>query len=113
MEKTILIDAKEVTMKVTANTPSKYRNEFGRDLFKDLDAMNKEYQKNGNIADTSCVERLAFTMAKQADPTITRIDEWLDRFDNPFSMIYAMPDILEVWNESQQTMSEQKKRADQ
>ena len=110
MQRTITIDSKEVAMKVTGNTPRAYRNEFTRDLFVDLDTMNKEYLKNGEHADFSCIERLAYTMAKQANPEVGTIDEFLDQFDSPLAIYMAMPNILGLWNESQASINTQKKR---
>lgn len=109
MLRTIEIDGKAIEMKCTGNTPRAYRNEFTRDLFVDLDKMNQDYQKRGEHADYSCIERLAYTMAKQAKPDVGTIEEWLDQFDSPMALMMAMPDILGVWNESQQTTVEQKK----
>ena len=108
MERTIKIEGQDITLKCTGNTPRVYRNEFTRDLFADLDAMNQGYQKNKEKADFSCIERLTYTMAKQANPDIGTIDEFLDQF-GPFSLLMAMPDILDVWNESQRITVQQKK----
>lgn len=109
MQRTIVIDGREIAMKVTGNTPRAYRNEFTRDLFIDLDNMNTSYKKNGEHADFSCVERLAYTMAKQADPEIGTIDEWLDSFESPMAIMMAMPEILSLWTDSQATTTTQKK----
>lgn len=109
MEKTVRIDGKEIAMKCTGNTPRAYRNEFNQDLFVDLDTMNKAYQKKGEHADFSCVERLAYTMAKQANPDIGSIDAFLDQFDSPMAIMMAMPEVLGLWNESQAPTVEQKK----
>lgn len=109
MERTIKIDDKDIVLKCTGNTPRVYRNEFTRDLFTDLDIMQKDYSKQGDRADFSCIERLAYTMAKQADAEIGTIDDWLDQFDSPFALLMAMPAILDVWNESQKTTSTPKK----
>ena len=111
MIRTINIDGHEIEMKCTGNTPRVYRNEFTRDLFVDLDEMNKAYLKKGEHTDFSCIERLAYTMAKQANAEIGTIDEWLDQFDSPMALMMAMPDILGVWNESQKSIVEQKKES--
>lgn len=112
MERSIKIDGIDVPLKCTGNTPRVYRNEFSQDLFTDLDRMNKAYQQNGERADFSCIERLAYTMAKQANPELKSIDEFLDQF-GPFSLMIAMPEILDVWNESQQITVEAKKASAQ
>lgn len=112
MERTIKIDGKDIAMKCNANTPRDYRSEFGKDLFVDLERMNKQYIKTGTT-DTECIEMLAYTMAKQANGEIGTIREWLDQFENPMAILYAMPAILEVWNESQKSIVEEKKESDQ
>ena len=48
MEKTIVIDGKEVKFKATANTPRLYRLKFRRDMIQDM-AKLAEQQKNGKI----------------------------------------------------------------
>ena len=109
MIRKIKIEDKEIELKCTGNTPRVYRNEFTRDLFVDLDKMNQDYLKKGEHADYSCIERLTYTMAKQANAEVGTIDEFLDQFDSPFALMMAMPDILGVWNESQKSIVEQKK----
>lgn len=108
MERTITIEGKDIAVKVTGNTPRIYRNEFGKDVFKDLDTLNKEYRKEGMGADFSCLERLFYVMAKQSDKSIGTIDDFLDQFNNPLSIIVNIGAILEVWNESTETISVEK-----
>ncbi len=109
MIRTIQIDDKDITLKCTGNTPRAYRDEFTRDLFVDLDKMNQDYLKNGEHADFAVIERLVYTMAKQANAETGTIDEWLDQFDSPLAIYLAMPAILGVWNESQQSIVKEKK----
>lgn len=108
MERTITIEGKEIAVKVTGNTPRVYRNEFGRDVFKDLDTLNREYQTKGIGTDFSCLERLFYIMAKQKNKAIGTIDDFLDQFDNPMSIILNIGAILEVWNESTETLAVEK-----
>ena len=57
-------------------------------------------------------ERMAYTMAKQADPEETpdNMEEWLDSFG--FLSVYrALPDIVALWNLNEVTKSESKKKA--
>ena len=53
MEKTIQIDGKEVKLKSSAAIPRMYRNEFGKDVFKDMvalkNAMDKKKRHGNNI----------------------------------------------------------------
>ncbi len=49
MEKIILVDNKEIKFKSTAGTLMRYRNNFGRDLIKDIIELEKKFKnvKNG------------------------------------------------------------------
>lgn len=105
MERKIEIEGREIALKVTGNTPRTYRINFGRDVFKDLDELNTAYKTEGLGADFSCLEMLFYTMAKQADKSIGTMDEFLDTFDSPLSIIMNVGAILEVWNESLGTLS--------
>ena len=112
MEKTIKIGEKEILMKATGNTPKRYRNEFNEDLLIKLQNLyNHLNHKTGEFqgeVDLSVVENLAYIMAKQADPEIGSIEEWLDEFE--VADIYnAMPQILGVWGSSTETLSRPKK----
>lgn len=113
MERKVEIEGKEIPVKVTGNTPRSYRINFGRDVFKDLDTLNKAYKKEGVGADFSCLEMLFYTMAKQANGSIGTIDEFLDGFDSPLSIALNMGAILEVWNESLGTLSNAKNQRTQ
>lgn len=113
MEKTITIGNREITMKATANTPKRYRNEFNKDLLIELQNLfNHLDKKTGEFVgqvDLSLVENLAYIMAKQADPEIGTQDDFLDQFE--VADIYnAMPQILGVWSTSTETLSTAKKK---
>ena len=62
-------------------------------------------------ADTLTIfENLAYTMAKQADPSIPdTADEWLDTF-NMFSIYIVLPQIIELWQLSNLPLSTSKKK---
>ena len=112
MEKTIMIGEHKVPMKATGNTPKRYRNEFNEDLLMKLNNLYQQTDKTtGAIndgADLSVIENLAYIMAKQADPTIGSQDDWLDQF-NPLDIYLSMKEIMNVWTESTQTLSQTKK----
>lgn len=108
MEKTIKIGQLEITMKATANTPKRYRNTFNRDLITEMQKLymhldTKSGQLKGDV-DFSVIENLAYIMAKQYDDTIGTQEEWLDNFGIA-DIYFAMPQILALWGESQQTLS--------
>jgi len=89
--KNIKIGSKEVKMAVSAGTARRYRAEFGRDMFTDLAPM-----ADGHV-DSEVLERMAFVMAKQADPELdTSFDEWLDQF-GMFELMNASAEIVGLW----------------
>lgn len=108
MEKTIKIGDYDVTLKATANTPKRYRNIFNKDLIAEMQKLYLHMDmKTGRFkdgADFEVVENLAYIMAKQYDDSIGTQEEWLDNFGIA-DIYYAMPQILTLWGESQQTMS--------
>jgi hypothetical protein len=112
MERTLTIDDKPVRFKCTAGTVRVYRQLFQRDLFSDIQKLEKMRQKDDeSISDEalSVFERIAYTMARQADDTIPEsIDEWLDGF-GMFSIYKALPEIIGLWGVSQTMLSPKKK----
>lgn len=112
MERTITIDDKPVKFKCTAGTVRAYRQIFTRDLLVDitsLQGMKNSEDFSGEALEV--FERIAYTMAKQADNTIPDdMDEWLDSFEM-FSIYTALPQIVEMWALSQKTLSTPKKKA--
>ena len=123
MERTIHIDGREVPFKATGSTLRLYRFKFGRDLLVDFAKMYNEVRKIvDNAKDEGAAamslspealtifENVAYIMARQADPTIPADpDEWLDSFAM-FSIYEVLPEIIELWNMSQMSTSEQKKK---
>ena len=111
MEKVINIDGKSVPFKATAGTIRQYRARFGRDLLMDFQKLQKETNADQPLtANTLTVfENLAFTMAKQADPSIPDTpDEWLDGFEM-FSIYTVLPELVSLWIASQAPTVTQKK----
>lgn len=101
MEKIIEIDNKKVRFKSTAGTLMRYRNNFGRDLIKDIVALDKKFKKvkDGTeqfaILELDMFEKIAWAMAKTADNQIPDIEHWLDDFDS-FSIMKILPQIMEL-----------------
>lgn len=121
MIKNIVVGNKTVKMKATAGTPRLYRITFKRDIFKDMEQLQKSFKGNEQmpIEDLTVFENVAYIMAKQADydDSGARLynvpdtaDEWLDGFDGIFSIYEALPQILELWGDNIVTMSESKKK---
>lgn len=113
MQKTINIDGKDVEFKATAATIRNYRYMFGRDLLLDFQKLQSDTASGDTLsADALTIfENMAYTMAKQADPSIPdSADEWLDGFDM-FSIYVVLPQIVELWQLSALPTSTPKKKA--
>ena len=103
LEKTVKVGNQEVTFRSSAAIPRLYRIKFKRDIFKDLNKLEKSYQEKEDgtaemeIDDLEIFENVAYIMALHADPTIPKtIEEWLDQYEM-FSIYEILPQILELW----------------
>ena len=119
MIRNITIDEKEVAFKASAAIPRIYRLKFGRDIYRDLAALeknvgeNEEGKSNLDLLSLEMFENIAYVMAKHADPTIPNTpEEWLDEF-NTFSIYQILPQLIELWGLNVQTDAEAKKKFDQ
>lgn len=118
MKKEINIDGIPVMMKCTGATPAFYRELFKHDLFKELAGMKKYLTTDSNgqtIADLEnfdfgIVERLAYTMAFQANRQIGSLLDWLDQFEHSTALIDSMPEILTLYMDGLNSTSEVKKK---
>lgn len=100
----IKIGSVEVPMKASAGTPLRYRLEFGEDILIKLQQMSKENP------DTEGIMKLAYVMAKQANPELKEeFMEWLDQFDY-VSFLEASKEILSLWIKNSKTASKSKKK---
>ncbi len=115
MTKVILIDGKQVPFKASAAIPRLYRVKYGRDIFKDLMALekalneNKEENSGLDVFSLETFENIAYLMAKHADANIPdTAEEWLDEF-SVFSIYQVLPEIIELWGLNVQTQSVSKK----
>lgn len=113
--KKIEIDGKEVDFKASAAIPRIYRLKFGRDIYKDLQALEKsvgnadETNSNLDLFSLEMFENIAYVMAKHADKTIPDTPEdWLDEF-NTFSIYQVLPKIIELWGLNMETEIKSKK----
>ena len=116
LQKTITIGERNVTFKSSAAVPRLYRIKFKRDIFKDIQKLEKAYIDNSGekashmeIEDLEIFENVAYIMALHADPSIPpTIDEWLEDFEM-FSIYEILPEILELWGSNLFTDVEAKK----
>ena len=114
-EKIIEIDGKEVRFRASAAIPRQYRNQFGRDIFRDINELSKAVGANEEGAsgiDTLSLEifeNVAYVMAKHADDKIPPTpEEWLDEFST-FSIYQVLPQIIALWTENTKTTVDAKK----
>lgn len=114
--KSVEIDGKEVTFRASAAIPRLYRNKFHRDIYKDLNELQKGIDENdpdNSNLDTFSLElfeNIAWLMAKHQNPDVPDTPEdWLDQF-NTFSIYEILPQIIELWglNVEQQVTSKKK-----
>ncbi len=119
MKKDILIDGKSVPFVANGATPWRYRARFHEDIFKDISRLTEDFSKAQESGDGSvslmevgsleAFEKIAYIMAKQADPDIPDDPaEWLERFEF-FSIYEVLPEIISLWNLNLEQKSEAKK----
>ncbi len=104
LTKTIEIDGKQVTFRASAAIPRLYRIKFGRDIYKDLAALQRalnassEDESTMDVFSLEMFENIAFSMARHADPkgVPDTAEEWLDGF-NVFSIYQVLPELLDLW----------------
>ena len=116
MKQNIEIDGKQIAFRASAAIPRIYRMKFHRDIYKDLQALEKSI--GGNSEDVSSLdmfslemfENIAYVMAKHADNSIPDSpEEWLDNF-NTFSIYQVLPQLIQLWGLNTQTEVESKKK---
>ena len=103
LTKTINIDGQDVKFRASAAVPRMYRIKFGRDIFKDLQSLQKavgdgsEENSNLDLFSLEMFENLAWIMAKHGNPDIPDTpEEFLDRFQT-FSIYQVLPQLVELW----------------
>lgn len=112
MLKTIEVDGRGVQFKATASTARRYRQTFNRDFLLDIQNLSSSMSSGQTLSASALetFENIAYTMAKQADETIPdTAEEWLDTFDM-FSIYEILPQIIELWGISAQTLETSKKK---
>ena len=118
MERTITIDDRPVKFRASGKTTLLYREHHQRELFDDIQmlqvAQAKAAKENTGMSGEAlqAFERIAYTMAKQADPEATpdNMGDWLDQFG--FLSVYrALPEIVALWNINEASTSKSKKKA--
>ena len=118
MEKTIMIDGREVRLRASAAIPRLYRIKFRRDILQDMQTIKKAVEKStrenaqegGQMSSIplealELFENVSYLMAKHADPAVpSTVEEWLDDFET-FSIYTVFPAIEELWMANVQQLS--------
>lgn len=139
MRKTIVIGGVECNFKTSAAVPRMYRLKFKRDIFNDLNGIDREikaqkkrmeeekqialekglefdaseYESTLPVQTLTIFENIAFVMHKHGDPSQPQeIDDWLDQFET-FDIYEIFPEIIEMWNDENKQMSEPKKEKEE
>ena len=115
IKKNIMVDGIEVPFKASAAVPRLYRLKFGRDIYKDFSALQKNVKEGDEENSTLDIESLevfeiAFIMAKHADPENVpdNPEDFLEQF-NTFSIYEILPQLIELWGLNTATQVESKK----
>ena len=118
MEKTIMIDGREVRLRASAAIPRLYRIKFRRDILQDMQTIKKAVEKSARenakedgqmssipLEALELFENVSYLMAKHADPAVpSTVEEWLDGFET-FSIYTVFPAIEELWMANVQQLS--------
>ena len=113
--KTIEVDGKAVEFRASAAIPRLYRNKFHRDIYKDLNELQKDIDEsdpassNLDTFSLELFENIAWLMAKHQNPDVPDTPEdWFDQF-NTFSIYEILPQIIELWGLNVEQQVESKK----
>lgn len=114
MERTIEIAGVPVRFKASAATVRSYRNEYNRDLLRDMTQVIERSQ-SGQLSgeELEIFENFAYLCAKAADPEGVphTPDEWLEQFEM-LDIYEALPKLVDLWISGQKTLEEPKKKQD-
>ena len=128
MIKTVIIDGKEYRMRASALTPRLYRAFFKRDMIRDMQNLLHAYNKMLTLPEDASeeekneanlvildylevFENVAWLFCKEGGESVGNSpEEWLDTIEGMFSIYEAMPTIIDLWIENQETTSVPKNR---
>ncbi len=118
MTKEITIGGKKYKFRSTAAIPRMYRIKFNRDIFVDMEKLQKDIEDGEKVQGGSSIpisslemfENIAYLMNKHGDPSQPDdVYEWLDQFD-AFNIYEILPEILKLWNLNNKGTSAPKKK---
>ena len=126
IQKNIVVDGIDVPFKASAAIPRLYRLKFRRDIYQDLNALQKAMQQQNeqnhddqnpaasslDIVSLELFENIAYIMAKHADQPfrLRRTNGW-NSF-NTFSIYDILPQLIDLWGLNVETQVASKKNID-
>lgn len=95
MYREIIIENKKIPMVTNGATLLEYRRFFERDMFGDYISLtnlikNNEFEK----IDSLTMARMMWVCAYSANNKIDEFEEWLKKFENPFSIYCAVDEFV-------------------
>lgn len=111
METTIQIDGKPLRLKASAAVPLMYRNQYGRDLMRDLQSVATSEDDGAHAASVGMIERMAYIMAKHADPEAVpdSVEAWLAELP-PMTLYHMIPVVMALWSGNLARLEEAQKK---
>lgn len=111
MKKQVTLNGKSMTLENNALLPRRYRNQFGRDLLVDMQAMTTNYKKDPSKFNGEVLENITWLMLKEAGENVgENPEEWLATLDNTFAVYEISGDVVELWGKGRETTSRPKKK---
>lgn len=113
MEKIIKLEGKKIGLKASAGTVRAYRDYFGRDILKDMGELEEEILKRKTMSTetTAIAENVLWIMAREYDPDIPEITEWLGDF-SPMFIYEAIVHVIYMWRLNSTTLNKSAKKAE-
>lgn len=101
MKKVVTINGKEYSMKSSAYTQFKYKNDTGRNLLADIqniaDLAEKDNQMEAMEDMTLTLLKIAYTMIEEADSSqVTSYEDFLKSADGLFDDVTWVSEVVEL-----------------
>lgn len=133
MTKEVQIGGKDIVLRATGSLPLAYRLMFNRDLLQDMDKWREQLRLKLEEAEAAkaveaseaaaetpnailhtmdivLIARLAYCMAKSAEPSIPdSMTAWLDTIEDPNALYILTGTVLQLYNNGFETTVEAKK----
>lgn len=105
MERTLVINEKEHKFRVSAATTYLYRDMFGKDLIRAFQRV----EEGADDESVTLMTQLAYVAAKQGDPNVPPITDWLEQFETGDLLKVILPSVAELWRKNIKATASPKK----